>query len=202
MQSNFDASPEANLYFDRYFNCNAVKILPGEFYATANDHLIVTVLGSCIATCLFDPVNNVRGMNHFLLPRDDVDNSALLSESARYGTYAMELLINEMLKLGADKKQIVAKVFGGGNVMKGLINNNIGQKNVDFAFDYLKNESIPIIANDVLSDYPRKVYFFEQDGLVKVKKIKALHNTTIIDRESEYRIRLKNSSMDNSVDLF
>ena len=130
MQSNFNASPEANLYFDRYFNCNAVKILPGEFYATSNNHLIVTVLGSCIATCLFDPINNVRGMNHFLLPRDDMEKSALLCESARYGTYAMELLINEMLKLGAKKNQIVAKVFGGGNVMKGLIHNNIGQKNV------------------------------------------------------------------------
>lgn len=86
--------------------------------------------------------------------------------------------------------------------MKGLIHNNVGQKNVDFAFEYLKNESIPIIASDVLSDYPRKVYFFEEGGLVRVKKIKALHNTTILDRESEYRIKLKNASIDNSVDLF
>ncbi|WP_431189772.1 chemoreceptor glutamine deamidase CheD [Alteromonas gracilis] len=202
MQVNFDASPEANLYFDRYFNCNAVKILPGEFYATSNDHLIVTVLGSCIATCLFDPANNVRGMNHFLLPRDDTEKSILISESARYGTYAMELLINEMLKLGAKKNQIVAKVFGGGNVMKGLIHNNIGQRNVDFAFEYLKKESIPVVASDVLSDYPRKVYFFEEDGLVRIKKIKALHNTTILDRESEYRVRLKNATIDNPVDLF
>lgn len=202
MQFNFDASPEANLYFDRYFNCYAVKILPGEFYATSNEHLIVTVLGSCIATCLFDPINNVRGMNHFLLPKEDIGKSALLSESARYGTYAMERLINEMLKLGAKKNQMVAKVFGGGHVMKGLVHNNIGQRNVDFAFEYLKKESIPVIANDVLSDYPRKVYFFDEGGLVKVKKIKALHNTTILDRESEYRIKLKNVSIDSPVDLF
>jgi chemotaxis protein CheD len=191
----------ANRYFDNYFKHEAVKILPGEFYATYEDTMIVTVLGSCVAVCLYDPVSQVRGMNHFLLPTDE-SNSSLLSESARYGSYAIEMLINQMLKLGAKKSNLVAKVFGGGNVLKGLVLNNVGARNVAFTFDYLKTESIPVIARDVLNDYPRKVFFLPNDGSVKVKKIKSLHNTTILDRESDYRMRIKHVTAQGNVDLF
>lgn len=191
----------ANRYYDSFFKCHAVKILPGEFYATSDDTMIVTVLGSCVAACLYDPINNIRGMNHFLLPSDE-GRSSIVSESARYGGYAMELLINKMLKLGAQRQHLVAKVFGGGNVMKGFVQNNVGERNVDFTFDYLKREHIPVIANDVLSDYPRKVYFSANEGVVNIKKIRSLHNTTILDRESEYRLRLRQSKGNDNVDFF
>ena len=108
----------ANRYFDNHFKLEAVKILPGEFYATSDDTMIVTVLGSCVSVCLSDPQNNIRGMNHFLLPNDQSQRDSLISESARYGGYAMEVLINQMLKLGAKRNNLVAKVFGGGNVMR------------------------------------------------------------------------------------
>tara|TARA_R110000868_G_scaffold342292_4_gene603113 strand:+ start:6983 stop:7624 length:642 start_codon:yes stop_codon:yes gene_type:complete len=202
MTAEFEKTLYANRYFDNHFKLEAVKILPGEFYATYDDTMIVTVLGSCVSVCLHDQINQIRGMNHFLLPSDESSQSSLVSESARYGGYAMEMLINQMLKLGAKRNNLVAKVFGGGNVLRGLVLNNVGERNVDFTFDYLKVENIPVVASDVLSDYPRKVYFLPENGTVKIKKIKSLHNSTIIDRESEYRLKIKQTKPKTSVDLF
>ena len=191
-------------YFDRHFQQEAVKILPGEFYATRENGIIVTVLGSCISVCLRDPLANVSGLNHFLLPSSNDEGIAhdLMSESARYGVYAMELLINELLKLGARKSRLEAKVFGGGNVLKGITMANIGELNANFVLQYLRTEHIPIIAEDVLGEYPRKIYFFTESGEVKVRKIKSLNNTTIIDRESEYRMKIKQKPQSGDIDLF
>jgi chemotaxis protein CheD len=195
-------SHSPNRYHDSHFNLDAVKILPGEYYATTEDALIVTVLGSCVSVCLRDPLRKIGGMNHFLLPSDGAAAISSVSESARYGVYAMELLINQMMKLGADKRRLEAKVFGGGNVLKGFTVNNVGERNAEFVLDYLSAEHIPIVASDLLDRFPRKVYFFVASGEVKVKKIKSLHNTTIMDRESEYRMRVKQAPKVGNVDLF
>ena len=127
-----------NVYFDRTFDCDAAKILPGEFYFTGKDMLIVTVLGSCVSACIRDRVSGVGGMNHFMLPDSggDVDNP--VSASMRYGTYAMEVLINELLKAGAKRENMEAKVFGGGNVLRGFTAINVGQRNAQFVLDYLR----------------------------------------------------------------
>lgn len=190
-----------NLYFDRYFDREAVKILPGEYYVTTGDKMIVTVLGSCVAVCLRDRFGAGGGMNHFLLPNDGGEGG-LLNASARYGVYAMELLINHLLKLGAQRSRLEAKVFGGGNVLKGLTVNNVGQRNAEFVLEYLHNEGIPVLAQDLLDEYPRKVYFFPDTGKVMVKKIKSVHNSTILDRESEYRMRVKYNQPSGDVELF
>jgi len=189
-----------NLYFDRYFDREAVKILPGEYYVTKGDKMIVTVLGSCVAVCLRDR-QGIGGMNHFLLPNDGGEGG-FLNASARYGVYAMELLINHLLKLGAHRSRLEAKVFGGGNVLKGLTVNNVGQRNAEFVLEYLHNEGIPILAQDLLDEYPRKVYFFPDTGKVMVKKIRAVHNSTILDRESEYRMRVKYAQSSGDIELF
>lgn len=189
-------------YYDRHFDRHAVKILPGEYFVTNGDKLIVTVLGSCVAVCLRDKVNGIGGMNHFLLPNDGTNETGLLTESARYGVYAMELLVNHLLKMGATRARMEAKVFGGGNVLRGLKVNNVGQRNVEFVLDYLQTERIPVVARDLLDDYPRKVYFFPDTGKVLVKKIKSLHNTTIVDRESEYRMKVKFTPKSGEVELF
>lgn len=190
-----------NRYYDRHFERDAVKILPGEYYATTNDTLIVTVLGSCVSVCLRDAVAGVAGMNHFLLPNEG-GNGDVLSESARYGVYAMDILINHMLKLGASRYRLDAKVFGGGNVLKGFTSTSVGERNSEFVLDYLKTENIPVTAQDLLDIYPRKVYFFPDTGQVLVRKIKSLHNTTIMDRESAYRMQLRNSRASGDVELF
>ncbi|HEY0893919.1 MAG TPA: chemoreceptor glutamine deamidase CheD [Cellvibrio sp.] len=189
-------------YYDRHFGRHAVKILPGEYFVTNGDKMIVTVLGSCVAVCLRDKVNGIGGMNHFLLPNDGSNETGLLTESARYGVYAMELLVNHLLKMGATRARMEAKVFGGGNVLRGLKVNNVGQRNVEFVLDYLQTERIPVVAKDLLGDYPRKIYFFPDTGKVLVKKIKSLHNTTIVDRESEYRMKVKFTPKSGEVELF
>lgn len=191
-----------NRYYDRHFECDVVKILPGEYYATTEDTVIVTVLGSCIAVCLRDYKKRIGGMNHFMLPSDNLSSISPISESARYGVYAMELLVNQMLKLGADKRRIEAKVFGGGNVLKGFTGNTVGERNAEFIMDYLDAENIPVLASDLLDVFPRKVYFSPDSGKVNVRKIKSLHNSTIIDRESEYRMRIRQAPKGGEVDLF
>ncbi|MDO6838260.1 chemoreceptor glutamine deamidase CheD [Paraglaciecola chathamensis] len=191
-----------NRYYDRHFECDAIKILPGEYYATTEQTLILTVLGSCVAVCLRDPKLKIGGMNHFLLPSDNAGHNPV-SASARYGVYAMEILITQILKLGGDKRRLEAKVFGGGAVLQGMTTNIVGQRNAEFVVDFLKTEQIPILASDLLDIYPRKVYFFPETGEVKVRKLKSLHNTTILDRESEYRLKLKrNAQATGDVELF
>ncbi|MBT1065300.1 chemoreceptor glutamine deamidase CheD [Bowmanella sp. Y26] len=191
-----------NRYFDRHFECDAVKILPGEYYVTADGLMIVTVLGSCVSVCLRDPIRCIGGMNHFLLPNEGGNDNSTWSESARYGAYAMEILINHLVKLGANRNSLEAKVFGGGNVLRGLTSNTVGERNCEFVLEYLQIEQIPVVASDLLDQYPRKVYFFPHTGKVMVRKIKSLHNTTIMDRESEYRMRIRHARKSGDVDLF
>ncbi|MFC3093400.1 chemoreceptor glutamine deamidase CheD [Alteromonas sediminis] len=180
-----------NRYYDRYFQRQAVKILPGEFYATAEKTLIVTVLGSCLSVCLRDPLTAICGMNHFLLPFEYSAGATTKKNQFQYGDVAVGKLITEMVKLGASESHIEAKVFGAANLMQGLNMSNVGQSSADFVLAYLRYKEIPLIASDLLDQFPRKVYFFPETGEVKVKKIKNLNNTTILDRESEYRMRLR-----------
>ncbi|WP_097461379.1 chemoreceptor glutamine deamidase CheD [Mangrovitalea sediminis] len=201
---NFDNNPfmAPNRYYDRHFEREAVKILPGEYYVTKAPTLIVTVLGSCVSACIRDPATRIGGMNHFMLPGSDDLSNSLVGESARYGAYAMEILINHLLKLGASRDRLEAKVFGGGNVLKGFSVNRVGHRNAEFVLEYLKNESIPLLASDVAGEYPRKIYYFPDTGKVLVRKIRTLHNATILDRESEYRLKVRQTAGSGSVDLF
>jgi chemotaxis protein CheD len=137
-----------------------------------------------------------------MLPDSGQDQGSPLSTSARYGTYAMEMLINELAKLGARRANLEAKVFGGGNVLRGFTVANVGERNSAFVLDYLRTEKIQVVAKDLLDIYPRKVYFFPHTGKVMVKKLRSAHNDTIVDRESEYRMRLRSSDMGGEVELF
>ena len=191
-----------NLYYDRHFNMEAAKIMPGEYYATTRDMLVVTVLGSCVSACLRDKTNGIGGMNHFMLPHSDNDPQNPVSVSARYGTYAMEMLINHLLKLGAKRNNFEAKVFGGGNVLRGFTVANVGARNADFVLDFLHTEKIRIVAEDLLDIYPRKVYYFPKTGRVLIKKLKSVHNNTIVEREKDYESRLDYARMEGDVELF
>lgn len=201
MSAYFTDHLSPNRYYDAKFNTDAVKILPGEYYATSDDTMIVTVLGSCVSVCLRDPITRIAGMNHFLLPANQ-DEVNFNSDSARYGVYAMEVLINHLMKLGASRHRLEAKVFGGGNVLKQLRINSVGEQNVSFVQEYLRAESISVLAEDLLGEYPRKVYFFPLTGEVKVRKLKSMHNTTILDRESAYRVKVNQTPNAGDVDLF
>lgn len=201
MSAYFTDHLAPNRYFDKSFNTEAVKILPGEYYATGDNTMIVTVLGSCISACVRDPITRIAGMNHFLLPANK-DEQNFDSDSARYGVYAMEVLINHLMKLGAARHRLEAKIFGGANVLKQLRINSVGEQNTAFIKEYLATENINTVAEDVLGEYPRKVYFFPLTGEVKVRKLKSMHNATILDRESEYRVKVSQNSSAGDVDLF
>jgi len=201
-ENSYEETLAPNLYFDRGFNIDAVKLLPGEYYTTRRDMLMVTVLGSCIAACIRDKTNGIGGMNHFMLPENANEQGGWGASSTRYGTYAMEVLINQLLKLGADRKNMEAKVFGGGNVIANMTTTNVGERNSKFVLDFLKMENIPISAKDLMDIYPRKVYFFPSTGKVLVRKLRNVHNRTIEDRELQYRSRLQASKVEGEIELF
>jgi len=193
-----------NVYYDRTFDCDAAKILPGEYYYTAKDMLIVTVLGSCVSACIRDRVRGLGGMNHFMLPDsgDATGSASPVSPSMRYGTHAMEILINDLLKAGARREHLEAKVFGGGAVLRGFSAMNVGERNAAFVQSFLKTERIPVLAEDLNDIYPRKVYFFPRTGKVLVKKLMQTHNDTLAKRELDYASRLKVTPVSGDVDLF
>ena len=191
-----------NVYFDRTFDCDAAKILPGEYYYTPKDMLIVTVLGSCVSACIRDRVTGLGGMNHFMLPDGGGDASNPVSASMRYGTYAMEVLINDLLKAGARRENMEAKVFGGGAVLRGFTAINVGERNAAFVMNYLKTEKMRVVAEDLNDIYPRKVYFFPRTGKVLVKKLMSAHNDTLAQREQAYASRLKVQPVGGEIDLF
>lgn len=189
-----------NLYYDRIFDCQAAKILPGEYYFTGEPMLIVTVLGSCVAACIRDRVSGIGGMNHFMLP-DGGESGSASASSMRYGSYAMEVLINQLLKAGARRENLEAKVFGGGNVLRGFSSINVGERNAQFVRDYLRTVNIRILAEDLNGIHPRKVYFFPETGKVLVKKLIQLNNYTLVRREQDYASRLQANPIDVEIDF-
>lgn len=192
-----------SLYFDRTFDCEAAKISPGEYFYTDKDMMIVTVLGSCISACIRDSKTGIGGMNHFMLPDSAAaDKDSPVSESMRYGTYAMEVLINQLIRNGARRENLEAKIFGGGNVLKSFTTTNVGVRNAEFVKKYLKDEHIRIVGEDLLDIYPRKVYYFPKTGKVMVKKLMKLTSNTVFEREKDYASKLKVSDVGGDVDLF
>lgn len=188
-----------NRYYDRVFDYDAVKILPGEYFIASTDMVLVTVLGSCVTACIRDRERRIGGMNHFMLADG---GGELTSASARYGAYAMEILINHLLKLGARRGNLEAKVFGGGRVMSSLTSSMIGERNAEFVLRYLKTEHIPVLSQDLLDTVPRKVYFFPNSGRVLVKRLMRLHNDTLARREREYADRLRGAPVAGAIELF
>jgi chemotaxis protein CheD len=176
-------------YFDKQFKVEAAKILPGQYHAAADDVVIVTVLGSCVSACLWDPLRRIGGMNHFMLPGVSRSSDAAPA-SATLGVYAMEVLINRLLKLGADRGRLQAKVFGGASVLEGMDALNVGTQNGAFVLEFLAEERIPVVAQDLYDVCPRKVYFFPASGKVMVKRLGALRNDTLEQREREYLAKL------------
>jgi len=191
-----------NVYYDRTFDCDAAKILPGEYYYTGKNMLIVTVLGSCVSACIRDRITGLGGMNHFMLPDGGGDGGSPVSASMRYGSFAMEILINDLLKAGARREHLEAKVFGGGAVLRGFTAMNVGERNATFVTNFLKTERIPVLASDLNDIYPRKVYFFPKTGKVLVKKLMQTQNDTLAKRELDYAKRLKVEPVGGDIDLF
>ncbi|NOX76109.1 MAG: chemoreceptor glutamine deamidase CheD [Gammaproteobacteria bacterium] len=189
-------------YWDKSNEIVVAKILPGEFYVTRENEMITTVLGSCISACIRDPVIGVGGMNHFMLPisKDTDIESMVFGAATRYGNYAMEHLINEILKNGGQRHNLEAKLFGGGRVLAHMT--DVGKRNIEFALNYLKTEGLPLVGEDMGDRFPRKVQYFPDTGKVRMKKLRAMHNRTISEREKSYLQTIEQKPASGNVELF
>jgi len=194
-----------NRYWDHRHDIFAAKIKPGEYYVSVHGEMIATVLGSCVAACIRDPVSGIGGMNHFMLPDDSSSSSGTwkdtpVSSETRYGNVAMERLINVIIANGGDRKNLEIKVFGGGRVLN--MSTDIGGNNIEFVKQYIAKEGFNIVTEDVGGVYPRKVQYFPLSGRVRMKKLYRLHNETLIQRETKYIDILKHEKLTGEIDLF
>ncbi len=203
-EGGFGVAPmsERRRYYDPVLKVHVVQVFQGDFYvSTQPGEMLATVLGSCVAACLRDPVAGRGGMNHFLLPDKGGDNTPDLPYSAalRYGSYSMEQLINGLLSVGARRERLEVKIFGGANVLSGL--RGIGHQNADFIERYLKAEGIKVIASDLRGNLPRKVQFFPENGVARVKHIEDASAKTVFQRETAKKITAVQNQA-GSVELF
>ncbi|MCG3188808.1 MAG: Chemoreceptor glutamine deamidase CheD [Burkholderiaceae bacterium] len=181
-------------YWDANFGRDAVRVMPGEHFVSDQDMLIVTTLGSCIAACLWDRERRIGGMNHFMLPDGD---------GGRYGSYAMELLINNLLARGASRSSLEAKVFGGGAVIPAMASLNVGERNTQFVLDYLQLERIPVVSKDVLDRCARKVCLLASSGKALVKRLTPSDPAALAAQERAAAERAApQAARGGSVDLF
>ncbi|MCP4127810.1 MAG: chemoreceptor glutamine deamidase CheD [Gammaproteobacteria bacterium] len=193
-----------NHYWDPLLNMPTAKILPGEYYVTKCDEIITTVLGSCVSACVHDVVAGIGGMNHFMLPISEERGwsgvSDLIGTANRYGNFAMEHMINQILKNGGSRENLKAKIFGGGRIIPSLT--DIGQRNVEFVHNYLQKEGLRLISEDIGDLFPRKIVYYPITGRVMVKKLKQLRNDTIVRRERDYRSYIVHKPVEGDVELF
>jgi chemotaxis protein CheD len=195
---------EATFFFrDAHFNDAAVKVLPGEYFVCEEDVLVMTTLGSCIAACIWDRDRRIGGMNHFLLPEAGGGSGIKGTDAGRYGAFAMDLLIGELVKRGAQRSSMEAKVFGGGAVISGMTSINVGQQNTDFVLQYLRTERITVVSKDVLDIYPRKVCFLPASGKALVKRLASANVEALAAQErAAARQTVPAASAGGTVDLF
>jgi len=185
---------------DQRFPHEIAAILPGEFFVSADPMIVYTVLGSCVSACIRDPVAGIGGMNHFMLPAPKGGDLDSWGESTRYGAYAMERLINDILKRGGMRHRLEVKLFGGGKMYDGSL--DVGANNAKWALAYLKTEGFQALKSDLGDVCPRKVYYFIDSGKVLMKKIERLKNDTIFNREAAYQQQLAHERKTTDVTLF
>jgi len=184
------------------------RIKPGEYYVTQHDEGILTVLGSCVSACIRDRTSGIGGMNHFMLPAAPGGEpeewiTAGLGAATRYGNYAMEHLINEIMKNarnGCIRENLEVKIFGGSQVIKSMA--DIGNRNILFVRDYLKTEHMQATIEDVGDTYPRTVVYFPSTGLVRVKRLQTMRVKYIANQEKEYMDNIADKPVSGDVELF
>lgn len=173
-----------------------IHLLPGQYRASVTGDTLVTVLGSCVAACLWDPQARVAGMNHFMLPGEKYSGS--VHEDGKFGVHSMELLITALQQLGAQRSRLEAKVFGGGAVLSSVASAHVGERNAEFVLEYLSRERIPVVAQDLLGRHARKIVYETFSNRVHVKHVKS----TIHAAAAEAEMIARPKPAYGTVDLF
>lgn len=190
-------------YFDPRLRKVSAKILPGEFYVTTADEVVTTILGSCVSACVWDPAAGIGGMNHFMIPNVDhrqETDSVDSPEAGRYGVFAMELLINTILKHGGDRSRLLVKVSGGGHVVRSAT--TIGHKNVEFARRYLADEGLQVVGEHVEGLHARRLVFHPLTGRTKVLELSTREQGSVVRREEDYASVIRRSDNSGDIELF
>jgi chemotaxis protein CheD len=178
-----------------------VKIFPGEFYVTNKpNEVLVTVLGSCVSACIRDPLAGIGGMNHFMLPQHQSGSWGDDLRSARFGNFAMEKLINELIKAGCARERMEIKVFGGGNVTD--MTTAIGSENAEFVLRYLHMEGLRCAAQDLGGTLPRRIHYHPTDGRVVRRLLGTSDRYAVHREEHDYENRLRGQQPSGEIDLF
>jgi len=198
---NSDEAVSARPKYDARINGDSAYVLPGfHLVSDSASYSICTVLGSCVSACIWDQHRELGGLNHFLLPDDPSSSNA---PSQRYGVHAMEILINNILKFGSHKSSLVAKIFGGGNVISSAGSDGVGSKNVGFVRDFLNAEAIPIVAEDVGGPNGRRIYFFPVEGRVSVLQISAAERSLLSIEDTKLRRKTtEQTKKSGAIELF
>jgi chemotaxis protein CheD len=176
-----------------------IMLTAGEYHATSDGEVLYTVVGSCIATCIYDLERKVAGMNHFLLPGMVHPDEMLSCDLGRYGMFAMELLIGELIKLGARRQGLQAKLFGGGKVLR--FRNDDGDitgSNIRFAKKFLELEGIPTVREDLGGENGRKILFFSDSDRVLLKRFDMHKERQLLRDEEGYKVRVFQRRLEKS----
>ncbi len=198
---NGNQSVATRRFFDTATSAWMIKVFPGEYYVTGKtDEVLVTVLGSCVSACIRDPRAGIGGMNHFMLPHSKAGNWAGDLQSTRFGNFAMEKLINELLKAGCSRNSLEIKVFGGGNVTD--TQNAIGTDNSDFILRYLEAEGLRCVAQDLRGQLPRRIHYTPATGKVIRRLLGTGESSAIAREERDYVSRLSQRSTGGEIQLF
>ncbi len=192
-------------YWDQEHGCYAARLLPGEYYVTTQGENVCTVLGSCVSACIRDARLHIGGMNHFMLPLDGSNGESAwgsaVSAATRYGNVAMEMLINDILKLGGRRKDLEIKLVGGGRVLTEM-SNDVGSRNIDFVRRYVREEGFRVLNEDLGDVFPRRVVYFPESGRLRVRKLSAGRDEILVAQERSYLKRLDTRPVEGEIELF
>jgi chemotaxis protein CheD len=196
-----DVSDHGRKLFDQRFNTYMVRVLPGDYYVTgARDETIVTVLGSCVAACIRNPYTGFGGMNHFMLPESESGSWNGVSSALRYGNFAMEALINEVLKSGCRRVDLEIKLFGGASM--GIGQSQVGNLNGAFARDYLASEGLFLSSSDLGGSHGRRIHYCPATGKVQRRLLHDQNERQIVAEEDRYGKILRTKNIEGDIELF
>jgi chemotaxis protein CheD len=181
----------------------AAKLVPGDFYVTGHDEVLLTVLGSCVSVCIRDPRSGLGGMNHFMLPRPPKHESdtwhGLSGTATRYGSASMEQLIGNIIKQGGERSRLEVKLFGGGRVLAGMT--DVGRQNIEFAREFMLAERFTVTSEDLGGIWPRQIQYFPRTGRVRVRRLER-PDRQLVDREVHYLEVLEHRPKPGELELF
>lgn len=191
----------ADSYYHPHFDAHIVKVMLGQHKTSRHsDEMLVTTLGSCIAACVRDPVAGIGGMNHFLLPEVPEGEAGNSSTAARYGSVAMERLINEVLAMGGRRNRLEIKLFGGAKVIETTL--DVGAGNAAFALEYVQREGLQLVSHDLGGMQARRIHFFPVSGRVLRRLLRPEATTETVSQELSFRTTLQQKPIEGDVELF